>query len=98
MELTGVAFTGFGETRMPCGSLHSKGAIPGTLDTHVFSLGVPKPPPAAISNNGNYNDLRLKQGNSGLEADCNEVVRWREEGPRWEEAGWGTFRPLNCFV
>lgn len=28
-----------------------------------------------MSNNGNYNDLRLKQGNSGLKADCNEVVR-----------------------
>lgn len=62
--------------------------------THTFLFGVPMPPPAAISNNGNYNDLRLKQGNSGLKADCNEVVRVKgREGAAGEEAGWGTFGP-----
>lgn len=47
-----------------------------------------------MSNNGNYNDLRLKQGNSGLKADCNEVVRVKSgEGAAAGEAAWGTFGP-----
>lgn len=38
--------------------------------------------------------MRLKQGNPGLKADCNEVVRVKgREGATGEEAGWGAFGP-----
>lgn len=42
--------------------------------------------------------MRLKQGNSGLEADCNEIVRTKE---RIEALGRGPlelFEALNSFV
>lgn len=46
MDLTAVAFTGYGRTLMPCGPLSSKGVILGTVGTLMyFSRGVPMPPP-----------------------------------------------------
>ena len=84
---------------MPCGPLSSKGVIPGPrTHSHIFTW-CSNASPAAISNNGNYNDLRLKQGNSGLKAECNEVVRVK--GGEWAAVGrgcMGHFQALKSFV
>lgn len=61
--------------------------------------GCPNASPAAISNNGNYNDLRRTQGNSGLKAGCNEVVPGRGWGQQRGETARGVPGPkLLCLV
>lgn len=98
MELTAVALAGFGGTPVPRGPLSSKGVVPARrTHSHVFTW-CSDASPAAISNNGNYNDLRLKQGNSGLKADCNEVVRGKGREGASGEGTMGHFRALGGFV
>lgn len=67
--------------------------MPGPLDTLTHLTRCTDAWPAAISNDGNYNDVRLKQADAGPEADCNEAVT--AQGGEEAAVGRGARGPLR---